>query len=176
MPSRRTFSLVSASVGALLSLAFLLGGCTRAHQPLVPPAAALITFPPQKAMESGSYADFLAENERALRECVGQAGCDVALFNLGFTYAYSQSPYRNPRKALEYFSELIKKYPRSPWAFQGQAWTALIKENQAAEEGQRQLQTNLRNREATIRSLRAQLNRSRAIDVEIEKKERELLR
>jgi TPR repeat protein len=175
MWSRRTRSLVSASAGTLLSFILVLGGCTPHPPPVLPPPAP-VAFPPQKAMESGNYAEFLAENERALRDCVGQAGCDVALFNLGFTYAYSLSPYRNPTKALEYFSELTRKYPRSPWAFQGQAWTALIKENLVAEESQRQLQTNLRNREATIRSLRAQLNRSRAIDVEIEKKERELLR
>jgi hypothetical protein len=103
-------------------------------------------------------------------------GCDVALFNLGFAYAYSQSPYRDPAKALQYFGELLKKYPQSPWAFQGLAWVALINENLTLEETRRRLQVELRTREATIRGLRVQLNRSRDIDIEIEKKERELLR
>jgi len=53
---------------------------------------------------------------------------------------------------------------------------AFINDHLALEEARRQLQANLRNREGTIRSLRAQLDRSRAIDVEMEKKERELLR
>jgi len=127
-------------------------------------------------MEKGNYAEFLVENEQALQNCQRGTECDVILFNLGFLYAYARSPYRNPAKALQYFSELSKRYPQSPWAFQGQAWSVLIKENLSAEENRRQLQANLRSREATIRSLREQLNRSRAIDVEIEKKERELLR
>jgi hypothetical protein len=127
-------------------------------------------------METGNYAEFIAENERAVAGCKEGTGCDIALFNLGFVYAYSQSPYHNPAKALQYFSELSKTYPRSPWAFQGRAWLALLNENLALEERERQLQGNLRTREATIRSLRAQLNRSRDIDVEMEKRERELLR
>jgi hypothetical protein len=127
-------------------------------------------------MESGNYAEFLAENERAVADCQNRTDCDVVLFNLAFTYAYSQSPYRNPTRALQYFAELNKRYPQSPWAFQGRAWTALLNENLTLEEKENQLQSNLRTREATIRSLRAQLNRSRDIDVEMEKRERELLR
>jgi TPR repeat protein len=134
------------------------------------------SFPPQQVMESGNYAQFLVENEWVLQHCAEGTECDIALFNLGFVYAYTQSPYRNLTKALQYFSELSQKYPRSPFAFQGQAWTALINDHLALEEARRQLQANLRNREGTIRNLRAQLNRSRAIDVEMEKKERELLR
>ncbi|MBI3797793.1 MAG: hypothetical protein HY268_12605 [Deltaproteobacteria bacterium] len=133
-------------------------------------------FPPQRAMESGNYAEFVAENERVVAACGDGTGCEVALFNLGFTYAYSQSPYRNPAKALQYFAELNKRYPQSPWAFQGRAWTALLNENLTLQEKENQLQSNLRTREATIRGLRAQLNRSRDIDVEMEKRERELLR
>jgi len=127
-------------------------------------------------MESGNYAQFLVENEWALQHCAEGTGCDVALFNLGFAYAYTQSPYRNLTKALHYFSDLSQKYPQSPFAFQGRAWMAFINDHLALEEARRQLQANLRNREGTIRSLRAQLDRSRAIDVEMEKKERELLR
>lgn len=134
-------------------------------------------------MESGDYAKFLAENEKRLERCGGETGCDGALFNLGFAHAYSRSPYRDPAKALQYFGELLKKYPQSPWAFQGQAWIALINENLTLEnenltleETRRQLQADLRTREATIRNLRVRLNRSRDIDIEMEKKERELLR
>jgi hypothetical protein len=154
-------------------LLFLACSCS----PLVPvqPSPAPI-FPPQRVMESGDYAAFVSENERALAACKDATGCDVALFNLGFTYAYAQSPYRNPAKALQYFAELSKRYPQSPWAFQGRAWTVVLNENLTLEEKGNQLQSNLRSREAMIRSLRAQLSRSRDIDVEMEKRERELLR
>lgn len=175
MRSEGVGSVLSSRVGIVFLLLLVVVGCSCSHVARVPPPLAGI-FPPQRAMESGNYAEFLAENERALAGCKGRTGCDVALFNLGFAYAYSQSPYHNPAKALQYFSELSKTYPQSPWAFQGRAWSALLTEHLAAEERERQLQGNLRTREATIRSLRAQLNRSRDIDVEMEKRERELLR
>jgi hypothetical protein len=113
-------------------------------------------------MQQGNYGAFLDANRKAVQRCRGGDECDVALFNLGFVHAYPQSPYRDPAKALQYFGELIKKYPQSPWAFQGRVWVALLNE--------------IRNREATIRGMQTQLDRSREIDIEIDKKERELAR
>jgi len=158
----------------LLFLILLSAGCTRVLS--YPGRASLLAFPPQKVMEDGNYQAFVAENEERLRQCQGEMGCDTALFNLGFAYAYVQNPHRDLAKALQYFGELLKQYPQSPWALQGQAWIAFISENLALGESRRQLQADLRTREAMVRSLRAQLDRSRAIDIEMEKKERELLR
>ena len=160
-------------VRGIFVLTLLFAGCTRSLQHL---AQSSLDFPPQMVMENGNYAGFLAENKRRLEKCGVGMGCDVALFNLGFIHAYSQSPYHDPAKALQYFGELLKKYPHSPWAFQGQVWIALINENLALDETRRRLQADLRTREATIRSLQKRLNRSRDIDIEMEKKERELLR
>ena len=127
-------------------------------------------------MEDGNYAKFLAENYQLLERCQGGTGCEVALFNLGFVHAYPPSPYHDQGKALQYFDDLIKKYPQTPWAFEGRAWRALLTANLAAEEKRRRLQADLRSKDATIRTLRTQLGRSREIDMEIDKKERELLR
>jgi DNA-binding IclR family transcriptional regulator len=91
-------------------------------------------------------------------------------------YAYPQSPYRDFQKARQYLHELHSRYPRSPWTSQGQVLLAFMNEQVSLEEAQRRLRAELRTREATIRKLQEQLNRSREIDVEIEKKERELLR
>jgi len=133
-------------------------------------------FPPQKVMEHKNFAGFLAENQRRLQQCEGSGDCDVALFNLGFLSAYPQSPYRNHPKALQYFTQLLKKYPRSPLAYQGQAWIALLHEHLNLDESRRRLQADLRTQETTIRGLREQITRSREIDLEIEKKERALSR
>lgn len=100
----------------------------------------------------------------------------MALFNLGFVHAYPQSPYYDPSKALRYFDQLSNTYPQTPWAYQGRVWVAFINKTLALEETRRRLQADLRTREATIRSLQGRLDRSRDIDVEIDKKERELLR
>jgi hypothetical protein len=127
-------------------------------------------------MEHGNYARFAAENRQAWEQCKGGAECAVALFNLGFVYAYPKSPYYDPTAALWYFGELCQKYPQTPWAFQGQAWMAFLNERLALEDMRRRLQAELRTREVTIRSLQERLKRARDIDLQLEKKERELLR
>jgi hypothetical protein len=192
---RRTYWHYKPAGFFLLLLSLL--GCASASPP-APPSRPLpreqVSFPPQVAMENGNYAGFVAENHRALERCKERGGCAVALFNLGFAYGYPQSPYYNPAKARQYFEALRTQYPQTPWAFQGQAWTAFLNEKLALEATQRRLQANLRQeklaleetrrrlqadlrtREATIRSLQERLKRFRDIDLEMDKKEQELLR
>jgi hypothetical protein len=160
----------------LLLVCCVLLSCSRTAPPVVIQPR-LPVFPPQKAMETGQYDGFLKDNEKIIQGCKGGgSGCDVALFNLGFVYAYAESPHRDAAKAMSYFEQLIKLYPQSPWAFQGKAWQAFLVKSLAAEENERKLQADLRAREETIRVLRARLTQSRDIDIEMEKKQRELLR
>lgn len=180
-----------------LFLLFLLFACTSKQvvdvPEVVPPSLSVLSFPPQKAMESGDYGGFLATNEKALKEC-GEAGqCEIALFNLGFVHAYSKSSHYNPSKALRYFQELVKKYPQSPWAFQARAWIDLIKKSIASENVLRRLKDELKSkdsaidelqdlkevlksRESAINELQERMRRSRDIDVEIDQRERYLLK
>jgi hypothetical protein len=160
-------------LGYLLALGVILLGCVPSQGARI---WAFTTFPPQQAMESGNYAGFLAENQQQLERCGGWIDCDLPLYNLAFVYAYPESPYRNPQRARRYVEELQSRYPHSPWASQGRLLIAFMNERSFLEEGQRRLRSELRAREAIIRKLRGQLHRSREIDVEIEKKERELLR
>ena len=162
----------STALGILLHTVLMLAGCASGPSS----DKSRDAFPPQQVMEDGNYARFLAENHQLLERCQGGTGCEVALFNLGFVHAYPPSPYHDPSKALQYFDDLIKKYPQTPWAFEGLAWRALLTANLVSEEKRRRLQADLRSKDATIRTLRTQLGRSREIDMEIDKKERELLR
>jgi hypothetical protein len=163
----------STTLGLLLHTVLVLTGCASKPSSFETSPTA---FPPQQVMEDGNYVRFLAENRQLLERCQGGSGCEMALFNLGFVHAYPPSPYHDPGKALQYFDDLIKKYPQTPWAFEGRAWRALLTANLASEEKRRRLQADLRAKDATIRTLRTQLGRSREIDMEIDKKERELLR
>jgi hypothetical protein len=133
-------------------------------------------FPPQRVIETGNYESFMTENRRQLAGCGGWPECALPLFNLGFAYAYPQSPYRDPEKARRYFAELQTKYPKSPWTYQGQTLMAFMNQTTTLEEARRRLQTEIRTRDATIRKLRGQLSRSREIDLEMEQRERDLLR
>jgi hypothetical protein len=127
-------------------------------------------------METGNYESFMTENRRQLEGCGGWIECDLPLFNLGFVYAHPQSPYRDPEKARRYFAELQTRYPESPWAYQGRTLVAFMNQSITLEEARRRLQVEVRTRDATIRRLRDQLSRSREIDIEMDKKERDLLR
>ena len=56
--------------------------------------------------------------------CKGWKKCDDDLYAYGFAYVSPQSPCRDLAKAQRYFDELLRRYPRSPWADQGRAWIA----------------------------------------------------
>jgi hypothetical protein len=125
---------------------------------------------------TGNYREFIAANEKQLQNCRQEEdGCDVALFNLGFVYAYEASPYRNLDKAATYFEDLVNRYPESPYALPGKAWRALILERLTLEGDLRTVKTHLRGRDATIRMLQEQLQRLRELEIEMQEKERELL-
>jgi hypothetical protein len=165
--------LCRQSSHALVLVSLLLTGCASLSTSLFQSQA---VFPPQKVIETGDFRGFLMENQRNLSTCGEWIECDITLFNLGFVYAYPRSPYRDHQKARQYLRELHSRFPQSPWASQGQVLLAFMNEQVGLEEAQRQLRTGLRTRDAAIRKLQGQLDRSREIDIEIEKKERELLR
>jgi hypothetical protein len=166
-------SLPSYDPRVLVGICLVLAGCASSPVSLL---WSQTSCPPQKVIESGDYQSFLADNQRTLTRCGEGAGCDVTLYNLGFVYAYPPSPFHDPQKARQYLNELHSRYPQSPWTTQGQVLLAFINERGSSEGAQRRLRAELRTRDAIIRKLREQLNRSREIDIEMEKKERELLR
>ena len=162
-------------LAGLLALLLLMGCGAQKQKVIAPPPPPFSSFPPQKAMESGDYAGFIEENLSKLKKCSGQGECDVALFSLGFLHAYSGSGHYSPRKALYYFNELVATYPQSPWAFQAKGWTDVLGKSIAFEAQCRQLKGKLKTRNTAIGELQKQMERSRDIDVEMDRKERELL-
>lgn len=173
MLSRRVWGASSARLGVLCLGVLLVTGCS--YLPFGS-GTSQSAVPPQRAMDRSEYAKVLADNRRLLDKCKRSTGCDVALFNLGFVHASPQSPYYDAPKAVQYFDELLKKYPRSPWANEGRAWRALLQENVALKEKRRRLEADFRSKDATVRSLQMQLDRSRDLDIEYDKKKWELLR
>ena len=150
-----------------------------------PAGEACARLPSPEGHGGGDYEGFLAENQKIVRECDEKATCDEALFNLGFVYSYPGSPYYNRARGLEYFDRLVQTYPRSVWAYQARAWAEIIRKNVSAvgkkqkdlqKDHQKDLQEELKSKEATINELQNKLDRSREIDMEVEKKERELLK
>ena len=173
MPRASIRWLTARALYVQLGVGLFLAGCVGSPVSLFRPQP---VFPPLKVIQDGDYRGFLAENRRNLSECGRSMACDVVLFNLGFVYAYPQSPYRDPQKARQYLREVRNRFPQSPWTSQGQLFLVFMNEQVSLEEAQRRLRTDLRARDQTIQKLQGQLNRSREIDIDIEKKERELFR
>jgi hypothetical protein len=161
----------------VLLLLFLVTGCASLFPKATvqQPESAPI-FPPRTAMESGDYKGFFAQNEEVLKTCDGsKKGCDVALFNMGFLYAYSVSPYYNPQKATSYFEQLTREHPGTTLAYQAEAWLDLLKRDLTTQKGQHRMRKQIKSKDATINQLQEQIQRSREIDQQMDRKERELL-
>ncbi len=200
-------------LAAVCTVAVWIAGCARPPAPQ--PAPTVIeqppVFPPQAVMKNGDYDGFLARNLEAAKSCREPEGCAAALFNLGFVYSFSESPYHDPRKGKQYLEDLIRGAPESPWAYEARLMLDLMKkqivrirpkkrdnrgepqqaegaagaydQTRPADSGQgedweaerQQLEDQIRVKDETIKELNRQLDRSRQIDLEIQKKERGLL-
>jgi hypothetical protein len=171
--------LVFKTIAKLLLLLLLAGCSAKASQPDVPapaPTIAVPLFPPGEAVNSGDHSGFAAANKEALKGCDSDDGCATALFNLGVIHAYPPAPCYNQAEALKYFGALIRKYPNSPRACQAKVWLELLKKTVASEKSRRQLQQEIDAGKSAIEGLNEQIRRSRQIDSEIDRKERELLK
>ena len=154
----------------LLALVLLIAGCTSPALKGIQQEAAVVApvFPPQDVMQNGNYTVFLRLNEAALRECKDDVQCAIALFNLGFVYVHQNSPYYKPMTALQYFEELINRYPESPWAHQAQVWIELVKKYVASEAGRNRLKSQIKSKEAIIKELQTQVEQFKETDKELQ--------
>ena len=113
------------------------------------------------------------ESQRTLQD--GSADPDMALFNLGMISAHSANPKNNYR-SLSYFRMVVKEYPHSQMAEPAKTWIQVLEEHQKMSEEKRLL---MREREALVQEkekLKYANEKSRQLDVEIEKRRRETLR
>jgi hypothetical protein len=146
---RRILSGILAGAAACV-FAFAFSGCAPSepiqtvHTVIQPPPL----FPPQDAMQSGDYTGFLARNQEALKTCKEPEECAAALFNIGFLYCYSKSPYYNPTKGLKYLDDLCKGSPESPWSYQARIWIDMVKKNMKTEGRVRQLRDEVKSKES----------------------------
>ena len=144
----------------------------------------------QKLLARGDYEDSLKVNQWVLSISCRRPPGDEALFTIGSIYAHPRNPKKTYGRALQYFKEVIKDYPQSPWAEQARIWAAVLQEieklNQETERLKQEIgrsnqaleksnQTHQRLNEV-IRQLNEVIERSRQVDLEIEEKKREKAR
>jgi outer membrane protein assembly factor BamD (BamD/ComL family) len=128
----------------------------------------------------GNYETAFKENQRVLAE--GKGAPDRALFNMGMIAAYSSNPKKDYPKALVSFRTLVKEHPQSSLAEQAKVWIQVLEEHQKVAEERQKLAEEKRalTREKELLSqerekLKYAAEKSRQVDIEIEKRRRQTL-
>jgi hypothetical protein len=134
----------------------------------------------QTSFREGNYEAALKENQTLFAE--HPVHRDVALFNIGLISAHSSNTKKDYPRALNSFKALLIHYPQSPLAEQAKVWIMTIEEHQrAADDKQKLLEEKrllAREREVLSQEREKQKHlaeRSRQLDIEIEKRRRQSL-
>ncbi|HEU4342249.1 MAG TPA: hypothetical protein VFU31_11815 [Candidatus Binatia bacterium] len=170
------------SAGALM-LFFSLAGCATIWEGLngqeneTRPAQSDRT---EALLAQGNYEAAFKENQKIVAE--GKGPRDVALFNMGRISAHSSNPRKDYARALRSFKKMVKLHPQSPLAEQARLWIQVLEEHQEVTEEKQKLAEEKRalGREREVVSqerdkLKYTAERSRQLDIEIEKRRRQTL-
>ncbi|MEW6602935.1 MAG: tetratricopeptide repeat protein [Nitrospirota bacterium] len=101
-----------------------------------------------KMLAGGDYQGHLRENRKILSLYNTAPPADQALFNIGLVYAHYDNPDKDYRESARQFEKLIQKYPESPLAEQARVWINVL---------------NI-------------IEKTKQVDIEIDKKKKELTR
>jgi tetratricopeptide (TPR) repeat protein len=84
----------------------------------------------QKLLAQGDYESALNENQKVLSMSTHRPPEDEALFNMGLIFAHSGNPKKDFGKSLDFFSKVVKDYPKSPLAEQAKIWIKVLQEHE----------------------------------------------
>lgn len=137
-------------------LTFFFGGCTvikkelpEAKAPEPPPVVepAVVPAPPEVAapaenlerreaderltlaqnlLAKGDYEGSLRESQRVVVLSKDQSPADTAIFNMGLVYAHPKNPRKDNKRAISFFSRVIKSYPESSWVEHAKIWVGVL--------------------------------------------------
>lgn len=102
----------------------------------------------RKLLDKNDFKGALKENMKVLALFEKEPPGDSALFNMGLIYAHYENPEKDYKKSIHYFKRLIKEYPQSPLLEQAKIWVNVL----------------------------GIIEKGKEIDIEIEKKKKELAR
>jgi outer membrane protein assembly factor BamD (BamD/ComL family) len=102
----------------------------------------------QDLLDHGDYSKALKEYQKSLETDQTSPAGDQALFNMGLIYANYENPDKDFQKSSGYFKRLVEEYPRSPLRGQAEIWLGVLDI----------------------------IEKSKQVDIEIEKKKKELAR
>ncbi len=102
----------------------------------------------KEGITHNNFAVALKANDKILSLSDKGLSKDKALYNIALIYAHYENPARSYKKTLQYFSRLIKEYPDSPYSEEAKIWRGVIRA----------------------------IEQTKQVDIEIEKKKKEMAR
>jgi len=149
--------------------------------------------PADNLATKGDYEGALKAYEDVVKLSTVDSPGDKALFRMGLIWAHPDNPERDDEKALKYFQQLPRDFPRSPLKDEARAWvstinelirckaraegleeavSALRKQLNASKEEAGALEKRLQASKEEVSALTKRLNALKEIDIGIEEKKR----
>lgn len=100
----------------------------------------------KRLLDSGDFKGSLVENQKVLSRFPNAPPGDSALFNMALVYAHYRNPARDYNKSIVYFKRLITEFPQSTLLEQAKVWIEVLET----------------------------MEKAKQVDIEIEKKRKEL--
>lgn len=122
----------------------------------------------------GDYEGSLKENQKVLSLSGKDSLGDEALFNMGLIYAHYEYPKRDNKKSLDLFRRLVKAYPQSPLVVQAKLWIGILQENERLNNELDSSNSEKKRLNGEIERLNKAIEKTKQVDIEIEKKKKEL--
>ncbi len=158
---------------------FILASCAKLSGIVPGPASE----PGSRSVMVSAPANFevaLKQNQAAL--AAGKIAPDVALYNTGYMLAHPANPKKDLPRALHAFQTLMAEYPQSSLVEPAKSWMEVLEQQQKIADERRKLAEERRALEREREMLaqeRQRLNyaneKSRQLDLEIEKRRRQTL-
>ncbi len=140
--------------------------------------SSIATAPAPIVTAPANFDAALKENQTAL--AAGKIAPDIALYNIGFIWAYPSNPKRDSSKAIHSFQTLVAEHPRSSLVEPAKTWIQVLEQQQKISEERRKLADEKRALDKEREMLaqeRQKLNyaseKSRQLDLEIERRRRQ---
>jgi hypothetical protein len=80
----------------------------------------------QQLLVKGEYDASLREVQKVLVLARDNAPSDAAVFHMGLIHAHPNNAKNDNKKAIGFFSRVVKNYPESPWAEQAKIWIGVL--------------------------------------------------
>jgi hypothetical protein len=80
----------------------------------------------QQLMAKGDYEASLKEANKVLLVAKDTAPSDAAVFHMGLVHAHPNNTKKDNKKAISFFTRVVKSYPESPLAEQAKIWIGVL--------------------------------------------------